>query len=290
MTEKIKNRELGRQSTITDGQIKYTSTYSSFNCPNCNKSVSKLFELCPECGYRLHKNHCTYCGAPMTSDDLYCGECGGNTKGIKCPSCGTLSFRSFCPKCNCPVDELGKNEYNKAQADPLYQRICVLAQRIIDMRESVEINKDVEQDLSPEIRSLLQRYASIHEKGSKIVTAIDNEYVEDQNEFHNKGTESNKIILSDYCADITGVASAIEELNSLLKEMIPDPGLPPQMQRNYFSARKVAVYRKSKIRETVGWVCNLCGCHHSAPSECARPELGGTWIYQEKEITTKTYE
>lgn len=225
----------------------------------------------------------------MAKDDLFCGECGGDTRGVICPSCGTLSFRSFCPSCNAAVDELGQEELDKASADPVFMRICELAEKIVEVTESGILSEPQESELSPELLSLLNRYRTMQ---GRIADTYDsqNDMTPDFSFAEQQSDKEKGIILTASSADLSDIPSAIEELNALMKSMIPDPGLTPQMQRNYYSARKVAVYRKSIVRETVGWVCNLCGCHHRSPSECARPELGGRWIYQDKEITTKTYE
>ena len=259
-------------------------------CPNCKQTIEADYELCPYCGNRLHSNHCTFCGAPMDKDDLFCGECGGSVKGIKCPHCGTLSFRSFCPKCNHPVDKIGREEMQKAQNDPFYQRILTLAKHIIEAQESGLQQSDESETLPDEIECLLEKYRALQS------TSVPTKKSESEGDASlaikrtRTTIEPQAIKLEASNGIPTDMTSAIEELNALLKSMVPGPGLTPQMQRNYYSARKVAVYHKSKVREKVGWVCNLCGCQHSSPSECARPELGGNWVYIEKEITTKTYE
>lgn len=281
-----------RKSVDTSVQFDIISNNTDIRCPNCHQNVDKLFELCPHCGYRLHKTHCTFCGAEMSSDDLFCGECGGNTKGVHCPVCGTLSFRSFCPNCNSPVDELGIEAVKQAKEDPLYKQICSLAEKIIAAQEDGIITEDTENALSPEILSTLERYRSIQGIIDKESATLQN-YISVENETVKSGSDESSesgIKLSDSIHNLPDLKAAVEKLNALMKSMVPDPGATPQMQRNYFSARKVAVYRKSIIREPVGWVCNLCGCQHRTPSECARPELGGTWLYQDKEIVKKTYE
>ena len=76
----------------------------------------------------------------------------------------------------------------------------------------------------------------------------------------------------------------------LMEKLRPEGDMTPQMQRNYYSARKLPVLRKSVTTAPVCWICNLCGCHHSHPSECAQPELGGTWVYEDVVTVTKTFE
>ena len=82
----------------------------------------------------------------------------------------------------------------------------------------------------------------------------------------------------------------VKSLNQILAEMLPPAGSTPQQQRNYFSARKIAVVHQQRTLTPVGWVCNFCGCTHSNPGECARPELGGQWQYTETITETTSYE
>ena len=294
-------KSLERKITTTSEKSSEQYSYIPHNgieCPNCKQVIDRNYELCPKCGYRLHSNHCTFCGAPMDSDDLFCGECGGSAKGIKCPTCGTLSFRSFCPKCNQPVDKLGEEELQRAKNDPLYQRACALAEKIVKAQEKGQLPSTDENALSPQVIELLKYYqhlkmssnSSVEKENAKEKEESVNNDVKIEQEHQNISVESKAIKLSDSDDAIDDISSYIDELNDLLKSMVPPPGEPPQIQRNYYSARKVAVFHKSKVKEKVGWVCNLCGYCHESPSECARPELGGTWVYREKEITIMTYE
>lgn len=85
-------------------------------------------------------------------------------------------------------------------------------------------------------------------------------------------------------------SSKLGELQKELDSMIPDPGLPPEIQRNQACAFKynyeVTTTHAHQEQRKIAWVCNLCGCHHSCPSECAQPELGGTWITQSVTVYT----
>ncbi|MCF0174939.1 MAG: hypothetical protein HUJ95_06325, partial [Bacteroidales bacterium] len=69
-------------------------------------------------------------------------------------------------------------------------------------------------------------------------------------------------------------------LNLTLSQMLPPAGSTPQEQRNYFSARKVAVTTKNVKQLRLCWICNYCGCAHSHPSDCVKPYLGGKWEYE----------
>lgn len=287
---KSRERQIQSKTHLTIGQYR-PLTGNGMICPNCGQTVSKEHELCPVCGCRLHADHCTFCGAPMDSDDLFCGECGGSAKGIKCPSCGALSFRSFCPKCHQPVDEIGRAEQQKAKDDPVFQRICSLAEQIVQLQGYTETPPtDGKDSIPPSVAALLERYRSLQLSSSPLSDEPAQAEAETCRLDTSVGQKDNAIRLADSCIQEADLTAAIIELNDLLASLLPEPGQTPQMQRNYYAARKVAVFRTTKIKEPVGWVCNLCGCFHHSPDECSKPELGGRWIYKEKEITTKTYE
>lgn len=265
MQDKVKYEALRQTAQRSAERGKYRPMHfgSGITCPGCRETVDKAMELCPECGYRLHGTHCTYCGAPMAADEMFCGECGGNVKGTPCPQCGTLSFRSFCPNCNAAVDELGQQELAKAASDPQFQRLCALAQQILNHSQA-----DHDAALSPEIAALLEQYRAMQyttpsESAHTVAASAENDAaaitlsVEDDADFD--------------------IDEAIRDFNNMMASMVPDPGLPPQMQRNYYCARRPVL---TKRRVPVAWVCNLCGCRHKAPGDCARPELGGQWIYE----------
>ena len=71
--------------------------------------------------------------------------------------------------------------------------------------------------------------------------------------------------------------------------MLPPAGSTPQEQRNYYTARKVAVTELVEVTGLVGWVCNWCHCFHDNPSQCYRPWLGGTWQYGTAQKVVTTY-
>ena len=77
----------------------------------------------------------------------------------------------------------------------------------------------------------------------------------------------------------------VEEANKAMETMLPPAGMTPQEQRNYATARKVAMMEVMEERwygipvtKTMGWECNECHVLHRDPSECAVKEYGGKWI------------
>ena len=79
----------------------------------------------------------------------------------------------------------------------------------------------------------------------------------------------------------------IDEMQATLDSMFPDAGMTPQMQRNYYSARKVQIITVTKIKVPLYWLCNAYNCEHPCPEDCVEPWRGGKWFYREREeITT----
>ena len=75
------------------------------------------------------------------------------------------------------------------------------------------------------------------------------------------------------------------ELQMHMDAMLPDSAATPEEQRDFFSARIITTTRIEFVKQ--GWVCNYCNCYHNCPDECAEPQLGGKWIFFEKEVETK---
>ena len=112
---------------------------TSMECPYCGESVDTHLELCP---------------ARMVPGEKFCSECGNGISGIKCPKCGTLNFRSFCKKCNEPLDDLAQEAIQQAEADPVYQKVRKLAQEIEEVAQKKEADPTVEKEFLLKLASL----------------------------------------------------------------------------------------------------------------------------------------
>ena len=278
----------------------------TMECPNCHEEVKSTYELCPHCGYPLHSGTCTYCGSPMDADDMFCGECGGSRRGITCPQCGTLNFRSFCRSCNAPLDELAQQELERAKHDPVYGRMLTLAKRLAELEDKMqqaataqpEEQEEEEErvadftqvaELTAEEKALVEQYKQMMaEMGMAAVEAPKPEAPKPAQPAERK--KRARLEAPDLTALQEEYRQGLQEMSELMAQLQPDPDAPPQIQRNYYSARKLPVIRTEVVHDPAEWVCNFCGCHHRQPSECAEPELGGTWIYTTHTVTTKSYE
>ncbi len=272
----------------------------SVQCPHCHNQVNSELELCPNCGSNIHLERCSFCGGAMDENEKFCSECGNAREGIICPECGTLNFRSFCRKCNTPLNEMAMNMLDEVRTDSrvvqsskLAVELDELEQKIIGIIQQMESVDDVlgntldtSSNLTVEDQSIINSYNELF----GIITTSSNvvkfhDEVVSQHKVRKKVNIDNDLLKS----AIEEYHAKVSEMQSVLDTMLPDPNDPPEIQRNFLCACKFATYSmvKSKKKEPVGWICNLCGCYHSQPSECARPELGGKWVYQEIEIINK---
>lgn len=304
--QRIQQRERPQQERA---HVQYRSfNPDSMTCPHCGANVPRDNELCPECGRPLHIGVCTYCGSPMDPDDRFCPECGGSRQGVICPQCGTLNFRSYCRNCNAPLDELAVEENERARKDPVFikmmdlgEEMAILEERMLAVAKSLaeeQVDEPIADfshvaELSDEDKALMEQYknmmthldaptARTPDPATPVVTSKTASPKVQMKLEIGGSREELQALREEY-------ALKLKEMGDLMNQLVPDPGSPPQIQRNYYSARKLPVYTKKLSREPVAWVCNLCGCHHNQPSECAQPQLGGVWIYKEVEITVKEY-
>lgn len=278
---------------------------SGSTCPHCHGTIEPGLALCPHCGKPVNTANCSFCGAAMDPDEQYCSSCGNPRQGIICPECGTRNFRSFCRQCNHPLNEMAQQSLIKASNNPhvikarqlnaeveeLQQRIMELATRtgLFDNNGNSIPLEEKPVELSEEDKQLLNMFdqlinnvsgnAPVPAQQSKRETTSTTAQVQ---ETEQESKDQLKSALQDYQAKL-------EELQRAIDAIIPDPGDPPEVQRNFLHASQVVTYSitKSKRKECMGWVCNWCGCHHLNPSECCRPELGGKWIYKEVESISK---
>ncbi len=271
------------------------------SCVRCGVPIQADWEICPHCGQSLHAELCSFCGASMEADDSFCPDCGNPRTGIICPDCNTLNFRSFCRKCNRPLNEMAMQEMQKAKHDPVFQEMLALAQELADLEERIldtpsgEISEEDSEppqlELSEADKKLIQQYKDLF-AGSGSLEEISIPKPEPLKETPVQARP--KIQLNVKRVDLDEAKQSykekLEEMRGLMEKLRPEGDMTPQMQRNYYSARKLPVLRKSVSKAPVCWVCNLCGCQHNQPSECAQPELGGIWIYEDVVTVTKTFE
>ena len=240
-------------------------------CPQCGADIEKAFEICPVCGWKL-VDYCTFCGAPMSKDDMDCPECGMPADGIDCPDCHIRNFRPFCRQCGKPLSRAARMAVEKAKNDPKVQETARLLKQIAQLQAELKGAEGDAPDAGPQeptegelrLKALMAQVGFTAAEAPKTAKP--------------KTGRSREEIMAEF-------QQAIQDANRVLEEMLPPAGSTPQEQRNYFTARKMAVmelveetFYGINPRATMGWQCYHCHVIHDNPSECAYKEFGGEWI------------
>lgn len=275
------------------------------HCNHCGAELTATCEICPHCGHPTDSQHCSFCGAAFEGDEPFCSECGSPRSGIVCPDCGTRSFRSFCPKCNRPLNDNAAEAIAQAQRDPKYQRVLSLNQEMAEMeRYLLDFKQEIESaiaeaeaeaeapdapGLSNEGEQLQNQYAELMKLLGELPDKQPSTPVYPQPETVEKRKRELKLKFANANDIMAAYKAKAQEMQAALKEMLPDADMPPEQQRDYACARKVPIIIKEKTVKNTWWVCNFCGCYHHQPSECSEPWHGGNWINEEVEIETKIW-
>ena len=240
-------------------------------CPCCGALTVAEFEWCPECGAKL-VDYCIFCGAPMSREDVDCPECGMPADGVVCPDCRILNHRAFCRKCGKPLNIASKKAVQRAKEDVKVQQAARLLVQISELRAELESEQDGQ---APDSVGPTEGELRLQELMSKVgfTVARKPEAQTSQNK-----RRSREEVMEQY-------RKAVEEANRLFEEMVPPAGSTPQEQRNYYTARKVAVTEVIEenwygvvVNTGMFWECNRCHVLHNNPSECGVREFGGNWI------------
>ena len=266
------------------------------SCIYCGAATKPNYEICPDCGKNLQAELCSFCGCGMEIDNSFCPECGNPRTGIICGECQTVNYRNFCRKCNAPLNELAQSALAAANADPIFQKTLALAGELTELEELLrsQSNEESEQPELPEIseenRKLIDQYKEILStfRGQKPQETTESPVPKAQ-EPEAKPQINFSIRVVNREEATAKYKEKLAEMQAALSSMIPDAGMTPHLQRDYYSARKVEIITKTKSRNMLYWLCNAYGCIHNKPNECAEPFKGGTWIYGEVNETTSIW-
>lgn len=268
--EKVRERTKAAVKTAAADNSRPAVKAGSGACPHCGATIEDGLEFCPVCGGRL-VDYCTFCGAPMSPDDIDCPECGMPSEGIMCPTCHVRNHRSFCGQCGQPLSRAARVAVDRAKRDPKVREAARLLVRIAELEAELDGNAAGEDEGPHEptegelrLRELMANVGLTPAEQPKAAAS--------------KTRRSRAEILAEY-------EKAVEDANKAMEEMLPPAGCTPQEQRNYYTARKVAVmetvqesYRGVPAGESMAWECNYCHVLHNNPHECAKPYLGGKWV------------
>ena len=279
--------------------------------------------ICPVCGCPATSN-CTFCGSEMSMGEMFCPECGNPRGGITCPECGTLNFRSFCRKCNHPLNPMALYAVEQAKADPRYQRALKIAQEMQDLEDQIQLleqqlaQQKLQQSAAPQktldmevaidaaTQKLLDEFAQLERARGNAPkpTAAPKPAAapaKPQQLSLSGGSGGGDISLgggggsfADTSAKLAQLkaqyAAKVKEFQAEIDQMVPNPADPPEVQRNFACAHMISTTSKvttvTKQQQRIAWVCNRCHIWHNKPSECGVQEFGGKWVTKEVLVST----
>lgn len=238
-----------------------------------------------------YKGRCTFCGSAAEPGTRFCTECGNNREGITCPHCGTLNYRSFCKNCYAPLNEQAHKALTEAKFDPHFQRAEQLVKEMAELEkiicEAEAANQykeapDRSVTLSAEDRQILDAYKDLF---GGMANPPAPSAPADEPDTSTRMRERKQFQIQKAEDAMKLYKAKMAELQMHMDSMLPDSAATPEEQRDFFSARIITTTKIEYIKQ--GWVCNYCSCFHKCPNECVEPQLGGKWIFFEKEVVTK---
>lgn len=285
--ERVRTDERTRAAQNTSANTRQNEALTA--CPFCGSAVEPDYEICPVCGNKLVE-YCTFCGASMTATDIDCPECGMPSDGITCPDCGTLNFRSFCRKCDRPLSRAARKAVEKAKADPKVQEAVAILAKMAELEAEMQNATDDDDGVTDNTpHEPTEKELRLRELMGKVgFKPAEKPKVQPKQ----SSSRSREEIQAEY-------QRMVEEANKVLESMVPPAGSTPQEQRNYSTARKVAVMETYKEKEMVtrtvqedrlGWVCNKCQIFHRGPQECGVRQYGGHWVTRTIDVTQTSLE
>lgn len=203
----------------------------------------------------LDPNHCSFCGAPMSSNDNFCPECGEHRGQLRCPICHAMSSFAFCTECGSPITQEAIMLAAKADMDPEYQKLLELTEEYEKLLKTVTEDsqrqreqRKMNDDLRKRVMSLLAELDGDPEPEVKPLEAMTLVQKE----------EKQRVMMRE-------IAKQLQKLS------VPENITSPAVARNQQMA-----YRPRGVRS--GWVCNFKHEKHPSPCACAHPEMGGHWV------------
>lgn len=196
---------------------------------------------------------CPHCGAPISEDSEICPACGRRVVQW-CTFCGAPMQWSDteCPECGAPASGIKCPSCGTLS----FRSFCPKCNTPLTRAAARMVEAAGRDPLCAEVAARTAVAADL-ERRLEEAPSVENAGIKEQ------------------------LIKVTTDINALLEQMLPPAGSTPQEQRNYYSARKVAVETRTLTSRRVGWVCNYCGCTHPNPADCCKPFLGGKWVCEE---------
>lgn len=224
-------------------------------------------------GSPIKPDMCGVCGAEMEPEDRFCAECG--------------SPRGAQPQAQAAP---AQQTLQKAQDDPKYQRVLELYRQVAELQQKIQASatwvedfhydfedEDFDEEepleLSEQDKALLNEYESLlNMLQGGVPEAQKPEPAAPKKERPKRPRIHLEVDLDKMQELIDGYKQKVQELNEALEDMAPDPGMPPQMQHDYYAERPLP-------DKNFQFICNKCGNRHANPADCPMGGGGGKWFF-----------
>ena len=227
------------------------------NCPNCGSEIDPDADFCEACHQYIRKEVCSFCGARLVSSEPFCPECGSPRNGIVCPTCKTLNSFSFCKQCGSPLTKEAHKMLEQLRQQPEYQEMTQLAKELQDLDMLLPIASPADQEQEMANNALRERVLKLLAEDAGVPDPV----VEPK---PSRRMDQKKLNATK--------EEKMQKLAELLDKMVVKPTPSPAKARNYAMACKPAGVR-------LAWVCNYKHAMHSSPCGCAKPQMGGKWVF-----------
>ena len=237
-------------------------------CPRCGAALLENADICEACGEWLLEGKCKFCYAPLEEGAKFCAECGNPVDGVECPQCHNISYFDFCKYCNIPLTEQAiqtiENLRNSKELRELIEALEHEQEPTSSSPEQIELEKIKEYVQKSEQPGIKRKTFTLFSKEE--TSKLDARIHQIQQERKSQ-QERAKGVTPD-----------------VLEKIQQKKFANNQEARRFSGALKVLLPTIIKKKVPRGWLCNVYNnLHPHGPQECAAPDGGGRWIYDETE-------
>jgi hypothetical protein len=262
-------------------------------CPHCGSTTEPGDDICERCGTWQLAGQCMFCYAPLEDDDLFCSECGNPVEGVVCPQCGNRGCFDFCAACSIPLTETAKLMLQDATEDPNIKGLVLLIENFslnahpsanpscspstADTTRKKAFNASQKADMA----ALEDYLARLRKQRNLEATMPETISLFSQEQRESIGRLNDQIVMEKERKRLE-TERLRAEVNNLLQSYSDKIFRTSQEARRFFSTIKAAVSKEAlnmlNNYELV-WKCNAYNRWHPNETHCAKPHLGGNWLF-----------
>jgi len=262
-------------------------------CKQCGSITEPGDDICERCGTWQLAGQCMFCYAPLEDDDVFCSECGNPVEGVICPLCGNRGCFDYCAHCSIPLTDTAKQMLQEAAEDPKIKEFALLIEKLSNnapytntsrstsILDTDCLNKSVNSSKKGEMTALENYLVSVRKQQSpeETKTVTVSLFSQEQKESINS---LNDEILKEEERKRVEAERQMELLNNLLQSLSDKDFQTSQDARRFFGTIKASVSKEAlnKLNNCeLIWKCNAYNRWHPNETHCAKPHMGGSWLF-----------